>query len=233
MRTEIVIDFEFTGLDNTFITDNEIIQVKAKNVETGKTVIRYCDSKKELSAYNFLSHKVKRYENELNFNELVFLATLEQVSGVDHKDVDLIGYGVSQDLLMLSKYGIILEIKDIREMMQRSKFELQMATEGSNLEVAFYLATGNIMPNDCHHTIDEIKYIAELYEAVKDLELKEFLTVMPHGHCAGMHLQDYVSGYRRAVDGYRYNNHDLLSKSLDYWIEEIDGSFQDDEDDDF
>jgi len=37
---------------------------------------------------------------------------------------------------------------------------------------------------------------------------------MPHGHCAGMPISQYTSNYRRSADGYRYNNSDLLAKSL-------------------
>jgi hypothetical protein len=58
-----LIDLEFTGLDNSIISDNEIIQVKILNVNNKKSIIKNFNSKKELSAYTQLEHKIVRYED--------------------------------------------------------------------------------------------------------------------------------------------------------------------------
>lgn len=71
--------------------------------------------------------------------------------------------------------------------------------------------------------MDELIMIQSLYNFVKNIDLKKRLTFMPHGHCAGMPIADYVIDYRRQADGYRFNNSDILADSLTYWIDNMEG----------
>lgn len=47
----MLIDFEFTGLDNSYVTDNEIIQAKVMNLQTGKVCCRNYRSEKRIGAH--------------------------------------------------------------------------------------------------------------------------------------------------------------------------------------
>jgi len=220
----IVIDFEFTGLDNSYIKDNEIIEMKATCIETGRALCRNYGTEKKLSAYTYLSHRKERYEGD-KFSKDEFWAFIELIKDGNEAIHFYYGFGVTQDMSMLAKYDIDISIIDIREKLQLSEFDYRLATEGSGLEAAYYIVTGKIPQIENHCGLDEIYIIAELYEASLNLELKEFLEFMPHGHCAGMPLKEYVELYRRAADGYRFNNCDTLSYSLTSVIENNEGDF--------
>lgn len=56
-----LIDVEFTGLDNSVVSDNEIIQVKILNVHNKKSVIKNFNSKKTLSAHALINTCCKLY----------------------------------------------------------------------------------------------------------------------------------------------------------------------------
>lgn len=217
---QIIIDLEFTGLDNTFIKDNEIIQVKAANVKTGKYFCQNYGSDKEITAHPFMAHKVKKYDLP-KFSSEDCLAKINQL--LDPEDEDKIkqfyGWGIDLDKKMLEKHGINIPIIDIREQLQLTEFEEALATQGRSLEVAYYIATGKIPELKNHDGIEELKLIVELFEIAESLPKKDYLTIMPNGHCAGMPITEYVMNYRRAADGYRFNNNDLLAKSLNNQIE--------------
>ncbi len=228
-KTEIIIDLEFTGLDNSYIKDNEIIQLKMINCKNDRSYTANFRSLKKISAYPRLSHKVTRYKGS-TFCKDFFNHGLEFLLIDQKSEPEFYGFGVQQDILMLNKYGIKLNIIDIREMLQLTKHEATLATEGSGLEAAYLIVTGKHPELKNHDGIDELKIIKELFLAARKLRKKEYLTVMPHGHCAGMPLKEYISGYRRAADGYRYNNFDILSKSLSNIIEEEEPEFEEDYD---
>lgn len=220
----IIIDFEFTGLDNDFVLDNEIIQAKAINSLNGKSFCKNYHSKKELCAYSFLSHKVKRYTGDL-FSLSDFMLQIESILDDKCKEIKYFGFGVSQDLKMLAKYKVHISINDIREMLQRSKFDSKIATEGSGLESVYYIVTGKVAELNSHDGVNEVHIIKELYDAACNEPLSEYINIMPHGFCSGMPISKYVSEYRRQSDGYRYNNNDILSKSLSKEIELQEASF--------
>lgn len=225
---KIIFDLEFTGLDNTYISDNEVIQLKMKNLSNGKTFFKNFGSKKELSAHCQLEHKVIRYDDVL-FSENEFLLALNEI-GAELTD-EFIGFGISKDIEMLCKYEIsIVNKTDIRGLFQRSEHGFQIATEGSGLEEIYFIATGEV-PILRHSDISELYIIEKLYYMSKELNIAPFLFFMPYGHCAGMPISTYVEDYRRAADGYRFNNSDLLADSLDYWVdvvEEVNEDYSDD-----
>lgn len=219
---DIIIDLEFTGLDNSFITDNEIIQLKMMNAKTRKSICVNFGSKKRILAHPFLSHKTTRYVGAKKFNKERFADALISVCDNQTGRIIYHGFGTKTDMLMLQKYGINYEIEDIREKLQRTRHEKRMATEGSNLEATFYIVTGRHPGLDNHDGSAELYIIHELYLAAKRLKKHEYLSVMPHGHCAGMPIEQYVDNYRRQADGYRFNNSDILSRSFNNAIETID-----------
>lgn len=217
---KIIIDFEFTGLDNSFISDNEIVQFKAMNVDSGETICVNYNSEKEINSYGYLIHKVKKYEG-VKFTMIEFIHTLDTIGA--SIDDEFYGFGTTQDTLMLKKYGInfITPIKDIREMYQLSDFDFKLALEGSGLEVVYYTVTNEITELTNHNGTDELFLMNRLLTHVKDLKLKKYFAVMPFGFCAGMPLGEYIIKYRRSSDGYRYNNSDLLAQSLTHTIEQL------------
>lgn len=221
-----IIDFEFTGLDNSFITDNEIIQVKICNFDRSdfggspKWILRNFNSKKNLSAHTQLEHQVLKYEAHPFFTLDEFVDMLSKV-GLSI-DADFFGFGVEMDKKMLAKYDIELEIKDIRTHFQKSKFAYRMATEGSGLEETFLIVTGLYPPDTSHADLTELMVVSELYKKMKDTEADEFISIVPFGHCAGMPISEYVIDYRRNADGYRYNNNDEFAKALTHEIEDFD-----------
>ncbi len=226
----VLVDFEFTGLDNSYIKNNEIIQMKAISITTAQTMCHSYGSHKPISAHSYRSHKLYRYRGQTRFSKERFYHSLALFDLKEGDPVTLYGFGVQQDLLMLQKYDIKVPINDIREMLQLSKFEYRMATEGSGLEDTYTIATGKIPNLKNHDGIDELYVMKELYEIAMTVRKKKLLTVMPHGHCAGMPLKEYVASYRKQADGYRWNNSDILAASLTHAVEEIESVDSDDED---
>lgn len=231
---KIIIDFEFSGLDNSFIKDNEIVQFKAMNTETGETVCVNYGSDKEINAYSYLIHKTKRYEG-VKFSKEEFISALSKIGA--SKSDSFYGFGTTQDKLMLWKYEINISLKDMREMFQLSEYDSKLAIEGSGLEVVYYIVTNEVPESTNHNGEDELYLMKKLFDVAIGLKLKTHFEVMPHGHCAGMPISEYVQKYRRASDGYRFNNSDLLSNSLthvigsmeDDWDHEIDFEVDEDE----
>ena len=226
----IILDLEYTGLDNSYEEKNEVIQVKLHNIDNGKYVCRNFKSTKPISAYGKLSHRCQFYEGDM-FSKNCFEQMLKEIEALGDK-YNYYGFGVDQDIIMLLKYGIDIDIKDIRTMLQLSEHEVRLATEGSGLEAAYLIVTGKYPELLNHDGLHELKLIVELYEIAITLPQKEFLSVMPHGHCAGMPLSQYVRNYRRAADGYRFHNTDILSASLENAIAVLEHWYDEQEDDD-
>jgi len=224
-----IIDIEFTGLDNSFIIDNEIIQVKILNPSNNKSVIRNFNSKKPLSAHTQLEHGVVRYKDCSLFELEQFISMLAEIEM--SIDADFYGFGVEQDKKMLAKYGCFVEIKDIRTHFQKTEFAYRMATEGSGLEETFFIVTGEFPPTTSHADLSELFLIEKLYQKMKETEANEYMSVVPFGHCSGMSIAYYVQVSRRAADGYRFNNSDEFSLALSKAIYELDhvNDFEEDE----
>ena len=117
---------------------------------------------------------------------------------------------------MLAKYGVNIEIVDLQELIRRNpKYELALSIGCSSMEAAYLLLTGKKPQLKTHLSLAELSLIREIYQETINFEdLNEHFTLMPYGHCAGMPIRQYVSAFRRAADGYRFNNNDLLAKSL-------------------
>ena len=226
-----LIDLEFTGLDNSIIDDNEIIQIKILNINNKKSIIKNFNSKKELSAYTQLEHRTVRYEDcpLFSLDELVGMLAHIDLS----IDSDFWGFGVEQDIKMLTKYGWHITINDIRTHFQRTEFAYRMATEGSGLEPTYLIVTGEYPPKASHSDFSEMILIEKLFEKMKEYNADTYMSVVPFGHCSGMLISDYVQEYRRQSDGYRYNNSDAFASALDAAIEELEYVEDDFDDEDW
>jgi len=235
--TTILIDLEFTGLDNTYVDDNEIVQLKLMNADTGDGVCIDFKANKPVSVY----HRVYcgldgQYPGESPFSMDQFVKALEEIGVKPDDERTYFGYSVSMDRAMLKKYGVDIEIVDLQERIRLNpKYERELAVGCSSMEAAYFLLTGKTPPLDTHLRLAELDLVREIYHHVQTFtDCNELLTLMPHGHCAGMPISQYVSEYRRAADGYRYNNDDLLAKSLTARVPvyvPYDDDFEDDEDD--
>ena len=107
MKTKetIIIDLEFTGLNNSFICDNEITELKMRNLSTGKTFFQKFGTDKELSLHSRLHNgNVKRYEGE-HFSSELFYKAVKSISSED-AEIDFYGFSIEKDKEMLSRYDI-------------------------------------------------------------------------------------------------------------------------------
>lgn len=231
MKKDIgIIDIEFTGLDNDFIRDNEIIQVKIMNNSTGRSAIKNFNSIKKIGAHTQLDTRVERYENCPFFSREEFEALLTQI-GLTMSNT-FWGFSPDMDIYMLFKYGIELIINDIRSHYQKTKVAYQMATEGSGLEPTYLIVTGEYPPVCNHNDLSELFLIHTLFKKMKYFEPDEFMQVVPFGFCAGMDIYQYVKMNRRSADGYRFNNSNEYARSLRLAIEYTEYMDDDDYDDD-
>jgi len=228
-----IIDFEFTGLDSEYIREHEIMETK----------IGICNDKFELISRHCWTHKTNR-ENSIGsflvngitkdmqtsdvfsnkwFNEtLTELGVIKQNNSDRKTKIKLFGFGIKQDKVMLKKYNVdVSEIvyTDIQELLGLSEeHEQDMVENGRSLETCHAIVTGN--PSQCdHHGTDELDWISDIgQEILRVKPLKEHYKFMPWGRFRGMPLSDYVSKNRRAADGYRYNNNDVLANSMNHEI---------------
>lgn len=213
----ILIDLEFTGLDNTFIQDNEIVQLKLMDADTGDGICIDFRANKPVSHYHQLHCGLEgEYPGQASFTAAAFETALERIGVTPESERRYFGYSVSTDAAMLKKYGVKIEIVDFQERIRLNpEYEQQMAVGGSSMEAAYLLLTGNRPPLDTHFSLAELALIREIYQRVMAFpDGNALLSVMPYGHSAGMPIAEYVAKYRRAADGYRFNNSDLLAKSL-------------------
>ncbi len=234
MIEKIIIDLEFTGLDNQFINDNEIVEVKLMSLNTSKTACKIFDTKKKIDAGALIKTKINQVGATDLFSKEEFHVLVESIKSTTYTDVEFILWRVSLDIKMLGKYDIsIPKITDVQELLRLTSLEQRMAIEGSSLECCYYYLTNNIVDIQ-HNGIDELKYINELYQHILfkyviPEKLNQLLNYVPFGAFAGMPISDYVIQERRKADGYRYNNNDLFSRSLDYAIEATEMNHEDED----
>lgn len=232
----ILIDLEFTGLDNTYVEDNQIVQLKLMDADSGKGTCINFKADKPVSLYHQVYCGLDgKYPGRMRFSAKQFAKAVEKIGVKPDDERTYFGYSVSMDQAMLKKYGLEIEIVDLQEKIRLNpKFERDLAVGCASMECAYLLLTGKKPPLDTHLRLAELDLVREIYhEVVKFTDCNELLTLMPYGHCAGMPISQYVSDYRRAADGYRLNNSDLLAKSLTAKIPAYVRSTWDDEDSDF
>lgn len=214
-KQKIIIDFEFNGLPR-YRFDPEIAQVKMKNLTNGKSV---CHNFKTLKK-GFGRGYYGLIKGDKLFSKKEFYKLLETI-GASDKDA-FYGFSIETDKEVLASYDIHLSTYvDIQEqLMLKKKYELPMAMGGRSLEFCYYLVTKEVVTVD-HNSSDELALIERLFYATRGKKQK-YLTVYPWGPDAGLPLDMFVNDNRRRADGYRYNNNNILSTSLDYYANEAD-----------
>lgn len=224
----IILDIEFTGLDNTYISDNEIVQVKMIRLDAQPSGLteKSLDfrSKKPIGIYGRLQGMPEWFSPKVAvpfFCANYFTGMLAQLDVHEGDPIEFIGFSVSTDWQMLGKYGIKppphWTVTDIMDILRLSPHEQTLAEQGRSMEVCHYLLTGKPFTGD-HIGLDELRAIRDMYLIAKELPQKERLEYVPFGHCAGMPIAQYVQDYRRNADGYRFNNSDQFAASMDYYI---------------
>lgn len=235
----IIIDFEFTGLYN-YCNRPEVVQVLAMNVDTNESVRANFRSKNPMTAgalvccggYNPTENATEYFSAD-KFYKLL----REEISATpsDH----YFGFGIRTDRTVLFKeYGVeFANYTDLSELcMLTEGLELRMALEGRSMECVYYMITGKVRTPQ-HGTFEELDMIKRIYDHVvyADGIIKPthgMLNYMPHGEMAGMPIYDYCLQYRRRADGYRFNNSDLLARTMTLACEVIDTAPMSDLDDD-
>lgn len=169
----VIVDFEFTGLDNSFIKDNEIIQCKMLNVETGSAIIKNFASLKANGAGSFLVNKIDNSNEIVLFSEASFINLLVNIGVYDlgtTDDVVFYGFSPSTDIKMLKKYNIHISINCIRELLQLTEYEYKLATQGNNLETTYYIVTGKNPKIIDHGDLKELKRHLKNIDGVEGID---------------------------------------------------------------
>jgi hypothetical protein len=92
-----------------------------------------------------------------------------------------------------------------------------MATQWCSLECCAYYVLGDFYKPK-HNGTEEVELIKSMIKETWLEEKRNLYTLYPWWFMAGMPLSEYCVDYRRNADWYRYNNNNLLSKSLDNYI---------------
>ena len=234
-RTFLIMDFEFTGLDNNFIDDNEIIQTKLLVCDYKYNILdsfiwTHITDKDNLAG-SFLCNGITKDEQIDPMFSLDWWKkeVFPIIKKYNIKSDEIFGFAPKMDNLMLSKYHIPYEFhiqKDIQEMAQLTdEYEFRLATEGRSLETVYYIVCEKL-PNLANHgDLQELELIRQLVKKLENIKRNTFLNYVPWGFCAGMPIDDYVVNYRRNADGYRFNNSDTFASSIDFHIEKYENQY--------
>lgn len=233
MVNKIILDLELNGLPK-YNFDPEIVSLMLYNITNGKHYIKTYKTNTPITVGSniCMSWQVDNYNAQTFFNKEEFEIGLNSISAT--MEDEFYGFSTSLDEQVLTSYGIFFKrntYHDLTELLRltTTNIERLMAYEGSSIECCYFYITGQ-RPEFTHGSLDELLAIKEIFDFVSQYELSEYYTIYPFGQYAGMPLNLYVIEYRRNADGYRYNNSDKLSESLDHYIfenEYVDDEFVD------
>ena len=230
----VIIDFEFTGLDNNFITDNEIIWMSFLDIETKEKNSFIFDSKKENWIWSFLVNEITREKQ--NWKEFFSKEFFEKIFWKDFENIKFVWFWNKSDEKMLKKYWISISIIDIQDNLRKMvEYEEQLASNGSSLETCYFIVLWKRLKHK-HTSTFEVESMFKIFKKMFKNMVKEYLEYVPYWPFAGMLIEDFVLENRKMADGYRYNNSDSYAESLDHHIylnEESDDDDDDDDDDDY
>lgn len=139
----ILLDLEFTGLDNTYITDNEIVEVKMRSIDEKENFplpgrcLKFT-STKPIGLYGRMQGMPEKYDSSI-FSAVEFMQMLTFLGVNEGDTVHFIGFGVDTDKKMLRKYAIYPSpicdsITDIKDMLMLSHHEQILAEQGRSME---------------------------------------------------------------------------------------------------
>lgn len=217
-KTNLIIDFEFNGLPR-YNFDPEISQIKIYNTETSVSVVKNFRTRNKATIGSLLVTGPIKGKNFFSKEE--FLKVIKAVTNKPLEQINFVGFSNKTDREILSQYDIDISFIDIQEILMRSKYEKLLAHNGRSMETCYAIIFKEFI-SPSHNGEEELIPLIKMWEVAKNLRKKKFLTVYPWGQEAGMPLDIYCEENRRRADGYRYNNNDILSSSLDYYCEEID-----------
>jgi hypothetical protein len=159
--------------------------------------------------------------------------TKEFFDSVINEDDILFGWGIQEDRNILSSYGIFEYIIDLQEMFIHAN-PLFVVENGRSIEVANYFFTNKIISK---HNGEELIPLYNHY--IRDNNLIETYfydlddsSIIPYGRFSGEEIGHIVATERRAIDGYRFNNTDYLSKMYDNFIYRIENEEEEEDDED-
>lgn len=220
-KNKIIIDLEFNGIPK-YNFEPEIVSLMLYNITNDKHYIKTYKTNTPITvgANICMNWQVDNSNAEKFFDKEEFEKGLQTIEAT--KDDEFYGFSTSTDEQILTSYGVFFKrntYKDLVEMLRltTTNIEKSMAYEGSSIECCYFYITGQ-RPEFVHGSLEELLAIKEIFDFVNQYELREYYTVYPFGPNAGMPLDKYVIEYRRNADGYRYNNFDKLSDSLDHYI---------------
>ena len=239
----IIIDLEFNTLPKYNIS-SEICCVLLHNVDNNKTIIKSFKTNNPIyigAKYCMGFSNINENADSL-FSKDEFISLLQAID-VEYNETDsettYYGFGIKTNKSVLKQYGILfrnyVDMQDQCHLLD--SLEMNMCIHGSSLEVVYTLITDKQL--QCTHGTDsELSALLVIYNYIKENKdnLNVYLNYFPFGDIAGMPLEKYVVDERRRADGYRYNNDDILSTSLNEYIflEECrDDDYYDDDDDDY
>lgn len=235
IKKKYIIDFEFTGIDCELKNDNEISQAKviSINSQSGNCVQYALSNEHTKTVYNSKQLELSEGVKKPLCNLSQLYSDLE--IGLTIVEPIFYAWAPSQDLIMLDKYKSSVEelpvIIDIADMCRKiPTLEKAMIINGHTMEAVYHTIFGE-QTNCSHDDNSELKAVKKIYNYVvkhEDYKEENLLNFYPFGHLKGMSLKSVCYNHRRSADGYRHNNDNLLSNSLNHWCDIVDN-----DDDDF
>lgn len=223
---DFIIDFEFNGLP-AYNFKPEIIQAKLMNFKTGECFVENYSSRKTITAGAKVCLGMSPCENVLPdtngyFTKGKFVKLLKKANCSITKDT-FYGFSIKTDVKILASYGITIDnYIDLQNAIRLTRYEKQIALEGSSLEAVCHITGCYDARFISHSSVMELQAISNLYTLNATIKHKQRLTLMPWGESAGMPIEKYCKENRRRADGYRYNNADILAEAFNYYCSKID-----------
>lgn len=248
-----IIDFEFTWLDNSLKSDNEIISMSIldiDNPEKKNCYIFSSDTKNTIGSYLINRITPEDQEWKPKFSWEIFFNILQEYWVNKWEELELYWFWISTDLDMLRRYNILIWYHfkwmyesrfaedpftyiDLQSQMRLSVdseynriYEEDMIINWCGLEVCYQLVTGKEFIGT-HVCTDEVEAILDIYNIVSKQDKSDYLSYVPFGYMKGQTIQHVIMYNRSSVDWYRFNNDDLLSETYNDYI---DYHYEEDED---
>lgn len=194
----IIIDFEFTWLDNSFVKDNEIISMSYADIDTKESKVFYFASKKKNTITSFLKNGITLEEQK---GQPLFSKELFD-SIIDVENSEFYGFCIGTDKKMLEKYGISFDYTgDIQSMLRKTKYEEQMALEWRAFETCCYIVLGEIFDKE-HKWTYEVDKLIELFNKAMEYKEDRLLRYVPYGWFAWMLIKDFAKEYPKKALSY-------------------------------
>ena len=189
---KVLIHFIFNTRARYGITP-EIKQILMRNMLNGKEVKRTFKTRVPTSADTIAKHKIVLPEGEEPFSISAFNKMLKEINA-NVKKVKFITYDISRTYKFLEEAKIPITSKnfiDVQDLLRLTKLENKLATEGSDLQTAYFIAFNKYVDID-YSKFDALSLINQLYDfAIENRDERDILTVFPYGFDGGMPFREY------------------------------------------